>query len=72
MQCPRQPNFRSLTLRAGGHSRCVRHERTRTPGKRARSGVDRFVFRGSPLDPADPDSMASERFTQEVIRQLRT
>jgi len=34
-------------------------------------GVDRFVLRGSPLDPADPDSMASERFTQEVIRQLR-
>ncbi len=34
-------------------------------------GVDRFVLRGSPLDPANPDSAVSERFTQDVIQQLR-
>ena len=34
-------------------------------------GVDRFILRGSPLDPADPDSQASERFAAEVAPQLR-
>ena len=34
-------------------------------------GVDRFIMRGSPLDPADPDSRASERFAAEVAPQLR-
>ncbi len=35
-------------------------------------GIDRFILRGSPLDPADPDSASSERFVQEVAPQLRT
>ena len=34
-------------------------------------GIDRFIFRGSPLDPSDPDSESSVRFTQEVIPQLK-
>ena len=34
-------------------------------------GVDRFVFRGSPLDPDNPDSRAAERFVQEVVPLLR-
>ena len=34
-------------------------------------GVDRFVFRGSPLDPNSPDSRAAERFVQEVVPALR-
>ena len=34
-------------------------------------GVDRFVFRGTPLDPANPDSSAAERFVQEVVPLLR-
>ena len=35
-------------------------------------GVDRFILRGSPLDPADPDSASSERFVQEVVPQLQS
>ncbi len=34
-------------------------------------GVDRFILRGSPLDPANPDSASSERFVQDVVPQLR-
>ena len=34
-------------------------------------GIDRFIFRGSPLDPENPDTESSVRFTQEVIPQLR-
>ena len=34
-------------------------------------GIDRFIFRGSPLDPNDPDTESSVRFTQEVIPQLK-
>ena len=34
-------------------------------------GVDRFVFRGTPLDPGNPDSQAAERFVQEVVPLLR-
>ena len=34
-------------------------------------GVDRFVFRGTPLDPTNPDSLAAERFVQEVAPGLR-
>ncbi len=34
-------------------------------------GVDRFVLRGSPIDPANPSSVASERFINDVVRQLR-
>ncbi len=34
-------------------------------------GIDRFILRGSPLDPADSDSAASERFVQEVAPQLQ-
>ena len=35
------------------------------------AGVDRFILRGSPLDPANPDSHASERFIQEVASVLK-
>ena len=34
-------------------------------------GVDRFVLRGTPLDLANPDSSAAERFIQEVVPLLR-
>ena len=34
-------------------------------------GIDRFIFRGSPLDPSNRDSESSVRFTQEVVPQLR-
>ena len=34
-------------------------------------GIDRFIFRGSPLDPNDPDTESSVRFTQDVIPQLK-
>ena len=34
-------------------------------------GIDRFIFRGSPLDPSNPDTESSVRFTQEVIPQLK-
>ena len=34
-------------------------------------GVDRFVVRGTPLDPANPDSHAAERFVREVVPMLR-
>ncbi len=34
-------------------------------------GVDRFILRGSPTDPANPNSEVSERFVEEVARQLR-
>ena len=34
-------------------------------------GVDRFVVRGTPLDPDNPDSRAAERFAQEVVPVLR-
>ena len=34
-------------------------------------GVDRFVLRGTPLDPASPGSGAAERFIQEVVPLLR-
>lgn len=34
-------------------------------------GIDRFILRGLSLDPADPDSRASERFIQEVAPLLR-
>ena len=40
-------------------------------GELVELGIDRFILRGSPLDPADPDSRASERFTGEVVPQLR-
>ena len=35
------------------------------------AGVDRFILRGSPLDPDDPDSHTSERFIQEVASALK-
>ena len=35
-------------------------------------GVDRFILRGSPLDPANPDSVSSERFVQDVVPQLQS
>ncbi|ETW94354.1 MAG: hypothetical protein ETSY1_35275 [Candidatus Entotheonella factor] len=35
-------------------------------------GIDRFILRGSPLDPDDPDSASCERFVQDVVPQLRT
>ncbi len=35
-------------------------------------GIDRFILRGSPIDPADPGSVASERFVNEVARQLKS
>ena len=35
------------------------------------AGVDRFILRGSPLDPANPDSHTSERFIQEVASVLK-
>ncbi len=34
-------------------------------------GVDRFVFRGTPLEPHNPDSRAAERLVQEVVPLLR-
>jgi 5,10-methylenetetrahydromethanopterin reductase len=34
-------------------------------------GVDRFIFRGAPLDPDNPDSRSAERFAQEVAPLLR-
>ena len=34
-------------------------------------GVDRFIFRGTPLEPDNPDSQAAERFVQEVVPLLR-
>ena len=34
-------------------------------------GVDRFVFRGTPLEANNPDSRAAERFVQEVVPELR-
>ena len=34
-------------------------------------GVDRFVLRGTPLDPSNPDSSTAERFVQEVVPLLR-
>ncbi len=34
-------------------------------------GIDRFIFRGSPLDPNNPDTESSERFTAEVVPQLK-
>lgn len=40
-------------------------------GELIETGVDRFIFRGSPLDPSDPDSESSVRFAQEVIPQLK-
>ena len=33
--------------------------------------VDRFVVRGTPLDPDNPDSHAAERFVREVVPMLR-
>ena len=33
-------------------------------------GIDRFILRGSPLDPANPDTESSVRFTQDVMSQL--
>ena len=39
-------------------------------GELVEIGIDRFILRGSPLDPADPDSQASERFVQEVASQF--
>ena len=35
------------------------------------TGVDRFILRGSPLNPVDPDSQTSERFIQEVASALK-
>ena len=40
-------------------------------GELVELGVDRFILRGSPIDPANPDSTSSERFVQEVAAQLR-
>ncbi len=34
-------------------------------------GIDRFIIRGVSLDPADPDSVAAERFVKEVAPLLR-
>ena len=34
-------------------------------------GIDRFILRGGPLDPSQPDSEANERFATEVAPQLR-
>ncbi len=34
-------------------------------------GIDKFIIRGVSLDPADPDSNAAQRFTQEVAPLLR-
>ncbi len=34
-------------------------------------GVDRFVLRGTPLEPDNPDSRAAERFVHEVVPVLR-
>ena len=34
-------------------------------------GVQRFILRGLPLDPADPNSESSERFVREVAPLLR-
>ncbi len=34
-------------------------------------GVDRFIFRGTPLEPDNQDSRAAERFVQEVVPVLR-
>ena len=34
-------------------------------------GVDRFIFRGTPLEPDNQDSRAAERFVQEVAPMLR-
>ena len=40
-------------------------------GRLVDQGVDRFILPGSPTDPANPDSAASERFVEEVVRQLQ-
>ncbi len=40
-------------------------------GELVEIGIDRFIFRGSPLDPSNPDTESSARFTQEVIPQLK-
>ena len=34
-------------------------------------GIDRFILRGSPLDPANPDTESSERFVRDVVPQLQ-
>ena len=34
-------------------------------------GVARFILRGTPLNPANPDSATAERFVQEVASQLK-
>ena len=34
-------------------------------------GIDRFILRGSPIDPANPGSVSSERFVKEVVSQLK-
>ncbi len=34
-------------------------------------GVDRFIVRGTPLEPDNPDSRAAERFVHEVVSVLR-
>ena len=33
-------------------------------------GVDRFVVRGAPLDPSNPDSRGAERFIQDAVPVL--
>lgn len=40
-------------------------------GRLIELGVDRFILRGTPLDPANPDSASAERFVQEVASALR-
>ena len=34
-------------------------------------GIDKFIIRGVSLDPADPESKAAQRFTDEVVPLLR-
>ena len=40
-------------------------------GELLETGVDRLIMRGSPLDPSNPDTASSIRFTQDVIPQLQ-
>ena len=39
-------------------------------GELVELGIDRFILRGSPLDPTNPDTNSSERFVSEVVPQL--
>jgi len=41
-------------------------------GQLVELGVDRFILRGSPLDPDNPDSLTCERFISKVAAQLRS